>query len=92
MGYRTASTKVKVTATLDAELVRAMDASLDKGDMRSRSRLIEEILRGWQEARKKREIERQVEDYYGARSKGEQVEDEQWSRISSRAARRLWED
>ena len=92
MGYKAASTKVKVTATLDAELVKAIDASLGKADMRSRSRMIEEILRGWQETQKRREIERQVEDYYGARSKGEQEEDEDWSRISSRAARRLWED
>jgi metal-responsive CopG/Arc/MetJ family transcriptional regulator len=92
MGHRGTSTKVKVTATLDADLVKAIDASLDKADMRSRSQLIEEILRGWQETQKKREIERQVEDYYGARSKEEQNEDQQWSGISSEAASGLWED
>jgi metal-responsive CopG/Arc/MetJ family transcriptional regulator len=92
MGYRSSSAKVKVTATLDADLVKAIDASLSKADMRSRSQMIEEILRGWQETQKRREIERQVEAYYVARPKSEQEEDEQWSRISSRAGRRLWED
>jgi len=92
MTYRSSSSKIKVTATLDPELVKAIDESIEKATARSRSQLIEEILRDWQTAQQRREIERQVEDYYRSLSTAEQDEDKEWSRIPSRAARDLWED
>jgi len=48
MGSKTSSSvKVKVTASLDAGFVKAMDDYLKESETRSRSRLIEDILRYW---------------------------------------------
>ena len=58
------SAKVKVTASLDAELVRAIDEFLKESGDRSRSQLIEDALRKWQKEQKRQEIESQIEEYY----------------------------
>ena len=84
--------KVKVTASLDAELVRSMDKLLETLEIRSRSQLIEKILIDWLTEQKKREIESQVEEYYLSLSDEERTEDRDWNKIASRSAQKLWED
>jgi len=86
------STKVKVTASLDAELVEAIDDFLKKFKPRSRSQLIEDVLRNWHKDQKKREIESQIEQYYLSLSHEEQAEDRQWDKIATRSAQHLWEN
>lgn len=85
------SVKVKVTASLDAELVKAIDESLKKLKARSRSQLIEDILRKWHKDQKKRDLESQIEKYYLSLTNEEQKEDRHWGEIAAKSAHRLWE-
>jgi len=84
--------KVKVTASLDAELVKAIDESLKSLKARSRSQLIEDILRTWHKKQKMRELESQVEEYYLSLSNEERKEERQWDEIAAQSAHHLWKD
>jgi len=84
--------KVKVTASLDAGLVKAIDEFLLEAKTRSRSQLIEEALYDWQKEQKKQELERQVEEYYLSLSNEEQEEDRLWNDIAAQSAHHLRED
>jgi Arc/MetJ-type ribon-helix-helix transcriptional regulator len=84
------STKAKITVTLSPELVRQIDALTDGSKAGSRSRLVEEAVRRWLYDEAQKELERQTEEYYLSLSKAERKEDEQWSKIAARSAKRLW--
>ncbi len=86
------STKVKVTASLDKELVHTIDNFLKSSKIRSRSQLIEDILRQWHNEQKKQDLEKQIEAYYLSQSDKEQAEDRQWTEIAAKAAQQLWKD
>jgi len=86
------SRKVKVTASLDAELVKAIDEFLKESKDRSRSQLIEDILRKWQKEQKRQELESQIEEYYLSLSNEEREEDRQWSKIAAKSAHHLWKE
>jgi len=88
----TFSRKVKVTASLDAELVKAIDEFVKRVKTRSRSQLIEDILHKWHKEQKKRELESQIEEYYLSLSDEEREEDRQWSEIALQSARHIWEE
>ena len=93
MGSKTSSlTKVKVTASLDAQLVKNLDEFLKESKSRSRSQLIEDVLSKWQIEQKRRQLESQVEKYYLSLSDEERKEDRQWSQIAAESARHLWEE
>ena len=92
MGARSSSMKIKVTTSLDANLVKAIDNFLETSRSRSRSQLIEDILMNWYKENKKQEIERQIEKYYLSMSDEEREEDQQWCEIASQSYRHLWED
>ena len=93
MGSKTSSLKkVKVTASLDAQLVKNLDEFLKESKSRSRSQLIEDVLSKWQIEQKRRQLESQVEEYYLSLSDEEQKEDRQWSQIAAKSARHLWEE
>ena len=85
-------TKIKVTASLDPELIKAIDGYLAQSNIRSRSRFIEDILRSWHHRQKKLEIERQTERYYLSLSTNEREEDRKWTGIAADSARHLWEE
>ncbi len=85
------SLKVKVTASLDAELVKAIDGFLKEFKTGSRSKLIEDVLRKWHNDQKKRELESQIEEYYLSLSDEEREEDRHWSEIAAKSAHYLWE-
>jgi metal-responsive CopG/Arc/MetJ family transcriptional regulator len=92
MGSKTSSSvKVKVTASLDSGLVKAMDDYLKESETRSRSKLIEDILHHWHKEQKRRKLEAQIEEYYLSLSREEQEEDQQWCDIAARSAHLLWE-
>ncbi len=86
------SLKVKVTASLDGELVKAIDEFLKEFKTGSRSKLIEDILRKWHNDQKKRELESQIEEYYLSLSNEEREEDRHWSEIAAKSAHHLWEE
>jgi metal-responsive CopG/Arc/MetJ family transcriptional regulator len=85
------SPKSKITVTLSPDLVRQLDAVLSSPDAGSRSRLVEEALRRWLDDHVRQELERKMEQYYRSLSKAERKEDQQWSLIATRSARRLWD-
>ena len=86
------SIKVKVTASLDAGLVEAIDDFVKKSETRSRSQLIEDALRRWHKEQKMRELESQIEEYYVSLSDEEREENQEWSKISSQSAHHLWDE
>jgi len=86
------SVKVKVTASLDAELVKAIDKFLKEFKARSRSQLIEDILHKWHKEQKRKELESQIEEYYLSLSDEEREEDKQWSEIAVKSAHHLWKE
>ena len=83
--------KSKITVTLSPDLVRQLDALLDSPQSQSRSQLVEEALRRWLRDHAQKELEQQTEEYYRSLSKAERKEDQQWSKISARSAKRLWD-
>ena len=86
------SVKVKVTASLDAELVKAIDKSLKEFKARSRSQLIEDILHKWHKEQKRQELESQIEEYYLSLPNEEREENRQWSKIAAQSAHHLWKE
>ena len=93
MGSKTTSSpKIKVTASLDPELVKTIDAHIAASKTRSRSRFIEDILRRWSLEQKRQALETQVEQYYLSLSDGERQEDEKWTGIAAESAHHLWEE
>jgi|GEM_PF-906610 len=86
------SVKVKVTASLDANLVKDIDRYLKKSKARSRSQLIENVIRSWLIEQKKRNLEGEIEQYYLSLSDGERKEDQGWTDIAAKSIHNLWED
>ena len=83
--------KSKVTVTLSPDLLRQLDAFLESPEAGSRSRLVEEALRQWLSTQAQKELERQTEEYYRSLSEAERKENEQWTKIAARSAKRLWD-
>jgi metal-responsive CopG/Arc/MetJ family transcriptional regulator len=93
MDYHAPSaTKVKVTASLDKELVHTINNFLKTSKIRSRSQFIENILRKWHNEQKKQDLEKQIEAYYLSQSDKERKEDRQWTEITAKSAQQLWKD
>ena len=87
----THSPKAKITVTLSPDLIRELDSFVNSSGGSSRSRLVEEALWRWLRDEAKKELEHQIEKYYHSLSKAEIKEDREWSKISARSAKRLWE-
>jgi metal-responsive CopG/Arc/MetJ family transcriptional regulator len=85
------SQKAKITITLSNDLVHQIDQLLDSPEASSRSQLIEEAVRRWLDDRAQKELERQTEEYYLSLSKAERNEDQEWSKLAARSAKRLWD-
>ena len=84
--------KEKVTVSIDPKLVDAVDQEVRAHHVGSRSAVVEEALRLWQVEQQRHAIEQGVENYYRSRSQKEQREDQAWTRLASRHAKRLWND
>ena len=72
--------------------MKAIDAYLTQSNIRSRSRLIENVLRSWYQQQKIREIENQTEKYYLSLSVEEREENREWAKIAAKSAEHLWEE
>ena len=82
--------KVKVTATIDPDVV-CYRCLPKKTKNRSRSKLIEDILRNWYKEQKKSEIEKKMKEYYLSLSEDEKKENKEWIKISAESYKNLWE-
>lgn len=85
------SRKVRVTATLDSEVVKALDQATRQSGLSSRSQAVETAVTHWLLEQKKREIEREMEAYYRSLTPAEKRENREWTRFVARAARRRWD-
>jgi len=85
------SQKAKITVTLSNDVVHQIDKLLESPEASSRSRLVEEAVRQWLRDQAQKELERQTEEYYLSLSKAERNEDQEWSKIAVRSAKRLWD-
>ena len=56
----------------------------------NRSQLVEKAVRRCLGDRAQKELERQAEEYYLSLCNAERNEDQQWSKIAARSAKRLW--
>jgi metal-responsive CopG/Arc/MetJ family transcriptional regulator len=79
---------VKVGATLDPELVAAVDRYVDEHPGRDRSSVIDEALQLWYARQQDEAMERQL---LAPRSATERREAAAWARIRAAAAQRLFE-
>ena len=84
--------KEKVTVSIDPELVHAVDREVRAHHADSRSAVVEEALRLWQIEQQRQAIEQGTEAYYRSRAQKEQREDQAWTRLATRHAKRLWND
>jgi len=85
------TTKTKITVTLSDDLVHQLD-QLPDTETRSRSHVVEQALRWWLEEYKQKQLESQVEEYYISLSKAEREEDQEWTKIAAKSAKRLWKE
>ncbi len=85
------SVKIRITTSLNAELVKFIDRFL-KAKNQSRSQFIEDVLGKWHKEQKKQELENQIKDYYFSLSQEEREEDHEWSKITAQYAHKLWEE
>lgn len=84
--------KSKVTLSLDRNLLGMVDDAVKHDIADSRSAVVEEAIRLWRLARRRQSIEREIEAYYRSQTATERREDRAWAALSSRHAKRLWED
>ena len=84
--------KEKVTVSIDPQLVNAVDQEVRAHHAGSRSAVVEEALRLWRVEQQRRAIEQGTEAYYRSRSQKEQHEDQAWTRLATRHAKRLWDE
>ena len=85
------SRKVRVTATLPSDMVKALDRATKRRGLSSRSRALEVALAHWLREHRRREIEGGVEAYYRSLTTAEKREDREWAQFASRSNRRLWD-
>ena len=86
------SLKIKVTASLDADLVKAIDGYLKESKAQSRSQLIEGVIRSWLMDQKKKKLEGEIEQYYLSLSDGERNEDQEWTDVAAKSIHHLWKE
>jgi Arc/MetJ-type ribon-helix-helix transcriptional regulator len=87
-----AITKAKVTVSLDADLLAAVDERVKQGEARSRSAVVEDILRQWRQEELQKQLERDIEAYYLSMTEEEKEEDRRWAEFAARAAAQAWEE
>ncbi len=84
--------RIKISATVDAELLQAVDTFIDTHSGSNRSRIIDEALHLWQ----KRELDRVMEaQFLAPQSQQEQEERAAWRHIQTAATQALlrsWND
>lgn len=86
------TTKAKVTISLDAELLSAVDERVKQGEARSRSAAVEDILRQWRKEELQRQLERDIEAYYLSMTEEEKEEDREWAEFAEHEAKHIWEE
>jgi len=84
--------RLRVTASLGAGVVRALDELARRRGLSSRSQAVEEALSYWLAEQERRRVEKEVEAYYRGLAGAEKREDAEWADFASRSARHLVEE
>lgn len=84
----TTARKLKISVSLDAELVAAVDRAAAKSG-ETRSALLERWLRQSQRRSLATRLEEETAAYYDSLTPSETAEDEGWAAFASQAARRI---
>ncbi|MBI4370373.1 MAG: ribbon-helix-helix protein, CopG family [Elusimicrobia bacterium] len=87
----TGEVKSKVTLTLAPGLLKRLDEMAVEMKAKSRSDLMENVLRQWLALQARRQLESDTELYYRSVGKKEADEAKDWAKISQRGAARLWD-
>lgn len=91
MARRQGAQKVRVTATLNQEMIKALDQITRQQGLSSRSQALEQALAHWLQEQRKRQVEQEMETYYRSLTSAEKREDREWTQFVARAAGRRWE-
>jgi Arc/MetJ-type ribon-helix-helix transcriptional regulator len=86
------SVKEKVTVSLDANILGAVDRRVRAHPGYSRSAIVEEALRLWGFRQKQEAIEKWIESYYRSSSPEEKEENQDWASLSGPNALSFWND
>jgi len=81
--------RLRVTASLNAGMIKALDELAKRRGLSSRSRALETALSYWLAEQERRRVEEEVEAYYRGRTDTEKREDKEWAAFSSRSLGRL---
>lgn len=81
--------RVRVTASLNAGMIRALDNLAKRRGLSSRSRALEVALSYWLAEQEQRRVEEEVEAYYKSRTNEEKKEDREWAAFASKSPWRL---
>ncbi len=84
--------KVKVSLTLDENVLRAVDLEAAQDPGSNRSAFIEAVLRGWMDRRQHRTLHEDIATYYLQRSTDEATEDESWAELGDSTVEQGWDD
>ncbi len=91
MGRQERARKIRVTATFDSEMVKALDQAATRHGLSSRSQALETALAHWLREQRRQEIEREMEAYYRSLTPAEKRENQEWTQVIARSASRRWE-
>ena len=83
--------KAKLTITISNDVSSEIDKIARKKGT-PRSQVMEEILRDWLSRSKKEAIEKDIKAYYLSLTEEEKKENREWTRITSKSAKRIWND
>lgn len=88
MNSMTTARKIKISISLDAELLNVVDR-LAAGEGATRSAFMERCLRQASHRAKVTRLEEETAAYYDALTEGERQDDASWAAASLKAARKL---
>ena len=79
--------KAKISVTIDESVLERVDRL---SEANSRSEIVERALKRWLVEGRRRQLEEETAAYYRARDEEEQLEDEEWARVSARHLKKSW--
>lgn len=82
--------KVKVTISVDQEIVRELEAHGAEHGWRSRSDAVGRALAEWLEGSRRAKLDREIEAYYRSLTDEERQEDAEWATLAAESAGLTW--
>jgi len=73
-------------------MVEALDKLAKERGLSSRSQALERALSYWLREQERQRVGEEIEAYYRGRAPQERREDEEWTKLTSRAAKHLTDD